>query len=115
MKNSTVWEIENSMLARETFRPNRAKCNCQSIPTVDGDDHHRQINELPFVKVLAGEAIYFIRNVARAYLGHRLGPGQSSAFRWREKGSLAPHTQGITAQRSWSSLQRSQMRTPKLA
>ena len=35
---------------------------------VDGEDHHRQTHELPVFRVLAGEAMYFVRAMPRAQM-----------------------------------------------
>ena len=35
----------------------RVERNCQTVPAVNGDDRHRQVNELALVKLLARGAI----------------------------------------------------------
>src|SRR5690242_9110757 len=85
------------LLRRLIRAPDGAECYRQTIPGVDRDNRHRQINKFPLIEMLACEVIYFIRNLAGAYSGDRLGPCQCGALLRREKRSLAPYAEGIQA------------------
>ena len=91
-----IVELSRNVIIKLLFG-NRAEADRQTIPTVDGNNGERQVDQVFLAKLLAYRCIRLVRHVVTGNQGYRLRPCQGCLLTLGIKWGLTPGNEFVQA------------------